>query len=228
MCIPRVTQPHFRFWNSVELEKCLLLDIWTSLHPGSPEVPNTPLGRVGPDQGSSVGPWPRTPVVQLHLPRGPSPAPSPAPRSASLALSWAGWAGTSCWRIPGSSQEAPCWAWELKRKGGQGLQALWPRVLPHRSQVHQTHCLPAQMGPAALQLGWPGPLRPDENKTRPQVPRVRWACSRCRTRGGLRRQTAKEPNAKLSFISNVTGLTLTSGSSLPGRPTLQMCRHRLS
>ena len=46
----------------------------------------------------------------------------------------------------------------------------------------------------------------------------------CRMGGGLRRQTVKEPNAELSFISNVTGLSLMSGSSLPGRPTLQMHR----
>lgn len=153
VCLPwPVTQPHLCFWNSIELEEYLLLDVWTSLHPGSPEVPSTPLGRVGPSLP--------TPVAHLRLPRGLSPAPSPVPGSGPHGLlSWlcprAGWAGTSCWRIPGSSREAPRWAWELKRKGSQGLQASC-----HPGQVHQTCCLPAQMEPGALQLGWPGACGP--------------------------------------------------------------------
>ena len=42
-------------------------------------------------------------------------------------------------------------------------------------------------------------------------------------------QTASQgAHCQLSFISNVLGLTLTSRSSLLGRPTLQMHRHGLS
>lgn len=111
------------------------------------------------------------------LTQGPLTCPSPAPGAGPHGLlSWlcprAGWAGTSCWRIPGSSQEAPRRAWELRRKGSQGLQALVPQVLPHRGQVHQTCRLPAQMGTGALQLGWPGACGPRRERPRLQYTRL--------------------------------------------------------
>ena len=48
-----------------------------------------------------------------------------------------------------------------------------------------------------------------------------------RMRGQVGRQTGKEAKVKLSFINNVTGLSLKSGDSVPGRPTLQTHGHHL-
>lgn len=47
---------------------------------------------------------------------------------------------------------------EEGKSGPAGLVA--PQVLPSPGQVHQTCCLPAQMEPGALQLGWPGACGP--------------------------------------------------------------------
>lgn len=88
--------------------------------------------------------------------------------------------------------------------------------------------------PAVFQLRWSlglcswdglGPVGPDKNETETLG---MLGLFPVQDEGRAPQTDSQGAHCQLSFISNVLGLTLTSGSSLPGRPTLQMHRHGLS
>lgn len=86
-----------------------------------------PGPRGGPGQREGPSAWTPGPFTWPAQP--PS---SPRPRAAFLALSRAGWAGTSCWRIPGSSLRGRRPAWEWGGREVRDVQAgqAWAGVLP--------------------------------------------------------------------------------------------------
>lgn len=112
---------------------------------------------------------------------------------------------------------------EEGKSGPAGLVA--PRSFPPR-----VRCI----RPAVFQLRWSlglcswgglGPVGPDENETETLGTLGLFPVQ---DEGRAPQTDSQGAQCQLSFISNVLGLTLTSGSSLPGRPTLQMHRHGLS
>lgn len=150
-----------------------------STHPGSPKALGTEHGLVGPDQGQQDGALTPTPVAPLHQPQGPLTCPLAQPlRQVPMVprlLSWLcprdGWAGTSCWRIPGSFEEAASQAWEFRREGNQGCSDYDGRVCGSRGSPG------AHSGPQVLPHPWVRCIKPP-------VLQLRWNPGLC-SWGGL-------------------------------------------